>query len=571
MKKLIALLLVLATCASLFVGCDDFEEEPTGGGTIVTSPTIDGATADIDRIKEKGPDKITDGATLSLWVRDQSSCVTDYQNNLMTRWYQAKTGVTINWTVVPEDGAEDKFTTSLASGSLPDIYNYYMTPTTMTLYGGPDGVFVAIDDLIAQGWMPNLEKYLAENPIFEGMRSADGKLYAIPSYSESPHMLYVKKTWVNKNWLEQYIAAGGKTPETTVEFEQMLQFFKDNDMNGNGDNTDEVPMSGCQGSGWGTDPFVWLISPFALAIGDGYEQFLTADEEGNVTWIAGTDEYRDGLRWAHSLLEKGLLDEGTYTQNNESYRQLVTDNVLGVATGAEESQFCDDVSMYSNWVALAPMEGPTGLRQAPVYDKRYSSLSYCIAITKDCKNLEVAAKWLDYFFSEEGKIVASCGFEGLNYDYSETPAVDGSTPSIVRYPDADSNLNTRWGNRICPSIDTSLKECDSEGSNTRLYAAARIYEPYLTETGIPLVAFPLSAEEETMKSEAFNYVVFETYYKGFRFITGRKDRDLFGGTAINLDINNDEHWQAYLDWVSAGGYLDTYISLTEKKFFGNEG
>lgn len=568
MKKLMALLLVFAMSMSLFVGCADFENDATGDGSIPPSPTVDGTTYDINDVKEKGPDKIADGATLSLWVRDQSSCVTDYEKALMTRWYEAKTGVKINWTVVPEDGAADKFTTSLASGTLPDIYNYYMTPTDITLYGGPDGVFVPIDDLIAEGWMPNLEKYLADNPIFDGMRSEDGKLYAIPTYSESPHMLYVKKVWVNKTWLEQYIAAGGKTPDTTAEFEQMLQYFKDNDMNGNGDATDEVPMSGCQASGWGTDPFVWLISPFSLAIGDGYEQFLTADEEGNVTYVGGTDEFREGLRWAHNLVVNGLLDEATYTQNNASYKQLVTDGILGVATGAEESQFCDDPSQYSNWVALAPLEGPTGLRQVPVYDTKYSSVSYCIAITKDCDNLEVAAKWLDYFFSEEGKIVAGCGFEGLNYEYSDAPALGGTTPSIVRYPDADSNVNTRWGNRITPSIDTSMLECDTEGGNTRLIEAARVYEPYLTETGIPLVAFPLSTDEEAAKATAFDWVVLQTYYKGFRFITGRKDRDIVDG--IGLDINNDEHWQAYLEWINKEGYLDTYISLTEKKFFGEE-
>ncbi len=568
MKKLISLLLVLVIVMGMFVGCDDYVE-PTGTqGTFPTSPTVDYKDVEFAEIKEKGPDKIADGATLSLWVRDQSSCVTDYENNLMTRWMEHKTGVKIEWNVVPEEGAADKFTTSLASGELPDIYNYYMTPTEMILYGGPNGVFVALDDLINNGWMPNLKNYLEQNPIFDGMRSEDGKLYAIPVYSEAPHMLYVKKTWVYKPWLEQYLAAGGKSPETTVEFEQMLQFFMDNDMNGNGDPTDEVPMSGCQASGWGTDPFVWLISPFALAIGDGYEQFLTADEEGNVTYIGGTDEFRDGLRWAHSLLEKGLLDEGCYTQNNASYKQLVTDGILGVATGAEESQFCTDVTQYDNWVALAPMEGPTGLRQVPVYDTHYSSVSYSMAITEDCENLEVAAKWLDYFFSEEGMILGACGFEGLNYEYSQSPSLNGTVPSIVRYPDAESNLNTRWGNRITPGVEVSMLECDTEGANTRLVAAARIYEPFLTETGIPLTAFPLSADEEAAKSTAFEWVVMQTYYKGFRFITGRKDRDIVNG--IKLDINNDEHWQSYLDWIARDGYLDTYIKLTEKKFFGKE-
>ena len=85
------------------------------------------------------------------------------------------------------------------------------------------------------------------------------------------------------------------------------------------------------------------------------------------------------------------------------------------------------------------------------------------------------------------------------------------------------------------------------------------------ETGIPLVAFPLSEEEERAKSEAFDWVVLQTYYKSFRFVTGQKDKDL--ANREPLDINNDEHWQNYLNWINTDGMLDEYIRLNEKKFF----
>lgn len=582
MKKRISMLLIAALTCSMLASCAGKEDSASapGGDTVQNTESggkesseqnaaqegkVDGTKADISTVTAKGPERISqDGTELTIWVRSQTECVTDYDNNLMTRWYEDKTGVHVNWITVPSESFSDQFNTSIASGQYPDIYNSYLTSTEMTLYGGENGIFYPIDDLIDQGWMPNLKAYLEENPDFESLRSPDGKLYGIPTTTVAPHMLFTNKVFVNKEWLQKYVDDGGKKPETTEEFEDMLVYFKEHDMNGNGE-LDEIPMSGCQPSGWGTDPTIWMLNPFILSIGSGNAQFLTADEDGNVTWVGGTDAYREGLRWAHSLVERGLLDEATYTQDQGMYRSLVTDNLVGVAAGAEESQFTDE-AYYDNWEALAPLQGPAGVRQAPVYSTKFSDMSYSCVITRSCKDPEAAAKWLDYFFSDEGSVVAADGFENYNLTYSDTPALDGSVPSIVRIADSDANLNTRWGNKVAPFKDVSQKENDAEGTNRRLIEAADIYAPYLTETGIPLIGWPLSTDEEARYSEVFNWVVLETYYKSFKFITGRKDSDIAGGG--QTDINNDQQWETYLKHIQKDNALEDYIRLCKKKYLG---
>ena len=565
MKRCISMLLVLALMVGMLAGCGGGSDEPDNNGD-GDSTKVDGTKVDTSTITLTGPEKISeDGAQLSIWVRSQTEVLTDYEKDLTTRWYEEKTGVHVNWTVVPNESYADRFSTTVASGQYPDIFNSYLTSAEMSMYGGEGGIFVALDDLMDKGWMPNLKAYLEENPDFEALRSADGKLYAIPSTTTAPYMIYTSKVWINKEWLAIYEADGGKKPDTTEEFEAMLTYFKEHDMNGDGE-LNEIPMSGCQQSGWGTDPIVWLLSPFVLAIGSGNAQFLTADENGKVTWVAGTDEYREGLRWAHGLVEKGLLDEATYTQDSGMYKALVSDNLVGVVAGAEEDQFTDKAS-HDKWEALAPLEGPTGLRQAPVYSTKYSDISYSVAITTACKDLEVAAKWLDYFFSDEGAIVGTFGFENYNWTYSGDEAMDGTTPSIVRIADTEDNLNTRWGDRIAPVKDVSLKLNASEGDNKRLVDAAKIYEPYLTETGVPMIGWPLSTDEEARYSEVFNWVVLETYYKSFKFITGRKDSEIAGGG--QTDINDDKQWKTFLEYIQNGNMLDDYIRLCEKKYLNN--
>ena len=49
--------------------------------------------------------------------------------------------------------------------------------------------------------------------------------------------------FINKAWLDQL---GLEVPTTTEELYEVLCAFRDNDMNGNGDTTDEIPLELCE-------------------------------------------------------------------------------------------------------------------------------------------------------------------------------------------------------------------------------------------------------------------------------------------------------------------------------------
>lgn len=52
--------------------------------------------------------------------------------------------------------------------------------------------------------------------------------------------------FINKAWLDQL---GLEVPTTTEELYELLCAFRDNDMNGNGDTTDEIPLELCKKTG----------------------------------------------------------------------------------------------------------------------------------------------------------------------------------------------------------------------------------------------------------------------------------------------------------------------------------
>lgn len=96
-----------------------------------------------------------------------------------------------------------------------------------------------LDDLIDQ-YAPNVQALFQERPDYPpALRGTDGQIYGLPIGDESTHNIIDSQMWINTAWLEK---TGLPMPETTDEFKKVLEAFRDGDMNGNGDTTDEIPL-----------------------------------------------------------------------------------------------------------------------------------------------------------------------------------------------------------------------------------------------------------------------------------------------------------------------------------------
>ena len=125
----------------------------------------------------------------------------------------------------------------LAAGTdLPDIVMLPDKDDNMTYINS--GIFIPLDEYF--DYMPNYVKWLDENPsIRASMTAPDGHIYYVPGtnvpYNYQPALMY------NMKWVKE--AGFDKSPETLDEFTEMLRYFKEHDMNGNGNASDEIPMS----------------------------------------------------------------------------------------------------------------------------------------------------------------------------------------------------------------------------------------------------------------------------------------------------------------------------------------
>ena len=107
-------------------------------------------------------------------------------------------------------------------------------------------------------------------------------------------------------WLD---ALNLEMPETTEELYNVLVAFKTQDPNGNGE-ADEIPMSLLYGQGG----LRLLANFFGLPL-DSSVNNCDIDENGNVYFLANTENYKEYLKYFNRLYAEGLLDSETFTQN----------------------------------------------------------------------------------------------------------------------------------------------------------------------------------------------------------------------------------------------------------------
>lgn len=489
---------------------------------------------------------------LTVWTELLSDKkITDFNTNMQTEWYEKKTNVHINWIAVPSAERDTKRNLSLASGDYPDIYGGDFSIGQATLYGGT--VFRPLNELLDGGYMPNTKAWLEKEPyILKALTAPDGKLYGFPNVSIGYHMRAQNKMFVKQAWLDKL---GVKIPTTTDEFTNMLVAFRDNDMDGDGKKGNEIPLLGSTSS-WRGDPLYFLMNSFQLSNDD----FLIT-KDNIVSFTANQDAWRSGLIYINNLYKEGLLAEETFVQDDKQYSALVGEGIVGVATGAWQGVFCDNIAVpYTDYVPLLPLKGPTGLQQSPTSSVEGTcSVGFKGVITTSCKYPEIAAQWMDFWVSDEGTFVSTFGFENENFEYNQKPAINGIVPSVTTYPVEKLTENSMWTNKTVPNQtkkDIYYLATAEEGSqNMLLYNAGQMYIPYEVYTGRPLTTWSSDADMEAKRSELDTIIGTYVRQATAEFILGTRN------------INSDSDWDAYCKELK-NLELDRYVEITQVLWFG---
>ena len=481
---------------------------------------------------------VTDGPAEVTVFRAQHTNVEDYDTNYATLWYEEKTGVHVNWQLASSADVAEKVSLILATNNkadMPDIFmNAGLNRQVVDAYGA-QGTLIDLTDLIEEYGVN--QKALAEhNPGFTGeMVSYDGGIYFIARYYETVHMRHPQKIWMNMKWLEN---VGMEVPTTTEEFYDVLKAFKEQDANGNGDPDDEIPMIYiASGDGYATAPrgimpsFVYY-NPLndCLFVEDGVVKVSYA-EEG----------WREGLRYLKRLYDDGLLDNELFSMTLDQAKALAADpngNRVGVKIGHVINIVNFAAEDVYDYEVIDPLEGPTGLKQAPL---EFVPPTPNACITYACEDPALAFRWLDAMQYDSTNDIANGDYTWLNFWYGEQgvgwDVADEGGVGFTGTPAAYKWLftwgepqNTHWYEEFPINMPEGWKpliQAEQGGGYNQeqvIYNATVNHEaPYAVDKTL----HKPSLEEDVSIEVAEMTANLDTYYKSMmaKFVRGEADLD----------------------------------------------
>lgn len=340
-------------------------------------------------------------------------------------------GVTIEWNCVSGDTLTEKKNLILNAGSdLPDaLMAASLTDSELLTYGG-NGLLIPLEDYINEETMPNLMKIVEKRPeMLATCTMPDGHIYGLPGISEmgfeytDGNTYYIgaipQFTAINTDWLE---AVGMEMPTTVDELHDVLVAFRDQDVNGNGDPTDEIPLSfifpeknGSWCAGLGT-----LLAPFGCT---DYQADHRAIEDGKVYYQAASEEYKNAIAYYHDWFEEGLIDIEIFSQDSSQYiaKGNGEDPRLGVFVWWEIPEVVGEERAES-YEYLPILEGPDGTYGVNLNEMGTTSHN-SFAVTNACKNPELLLKWVDQMYDPINSMQAIYGPIGVYWD--EEPDENG--------------------------------------------------------------------------------------------------------------------------------------------------
>lgn len=388
----------------------------------------------------------------------------DLEQYYFTAYMDYLTGLNIEWTCIDSSARGERLPLMLSTGDLPDaMIASGLSNEQLMRYGMTEEILRPVNDLLQ--YMPNFNVILDAHPeIIADITCLDGNIYTIPALNGNDNTLGIR-FFYNQYWLDNL---GLPVPTTLDEFYTTLVAFKEQDADGNGDATNEIPFSGSWDEGYAER------APIMTAMGFNSNgdfmglNFLT--DHPTAAFFPYTEQFRDYIEFMKKLFDEGLMDPDTFTQSEVQYNAKTREGSVGFGGAAANYIINDDPDMYHGYIPMS-----SGVCDMPLYTKAASTISSnSMIINADVSDEKavVLAKFGDAFFDCRTSIETVNGVDlgseldffgwGLTLDeetwtnsYSNKPEDVDDWTFICRYlaPYEQPGYRTSTGNFI-PYVET---------------------------------------------------------------------------------------------------------------------
>lgn len=545
-KKLVALLLSLALVLSLGA-CGGNGESSTSSEASPSSTTEEsGAAAESGdesqaETAETGEFQlpiVDEPTTLSYFVADDSNAAimtTDWNDNEFYQEMERRTGVHLEFEMVSSADYQTNFNLMIASGNLADmIYvgaSYYAEGVDAAI---DDGYFLDLTDLVDE-YMPNYEKVRTSDVQYELLSTTDsGRLGAVYELRQSKQGPWLG-LWIRQDWLDDL---GLDTPVTFDDYHEVLTAFK----NEKGATAPLIlNFSGSDGEFGTMSGGLNVLNSWQL------------DETGKVNFGPYMDAWKEYVTIMHQWYTEGLIDPDFMATDER------TADMAKVVTGAS-GLFAALYTMPSVYEAasedpnmnLAPVNPPVMNEGDEGHIRlRDSYTSGNTAISADSENWEVALRWLDYLYTEEGALLANYGVEGDTFEFDEN-GEPVFTDKILNNENGWTMTQT-VASYLCPSAgiaNWSDWTRELAGVPEKDQACYDVWSEFSDDWRLPS-SVTLTQDESTERAALYADISTIVKEQTAQFISG----------ALDIESN----WDAYISALEASG-MERAIEITQAAY-----
>lgn len=545
-KKLVALLLSLALVLSLGA-CGG-----NGGSSTSSEASPSSTTEESGAAAESGDESqaetaetgefqlpiVDEPTTLSYFVADDSNAAimtTDWNDNEFYQEMERRTGVHLEFEMVSSADYQTNFNLMIASGNLADmIYvgaSYYAEGVDAAI---DDGYFLDLTDLVDE-YMPNYEKIRTSDIQYELLSTTDsGRLGAVYELRQSKQGPWLG-LWIRQDWLDDLNL---DTPVTFDDYHEVLTAFK----NEKGATAPLIlNFSGSDGEFGTMSGGLNVLNSWQL------------DETGKVNFGPYMDAWKEYVTIMHQWYTEGLIDPDFMATDER------TADMAKVVTGAS-GLFAALYTMPSVYEAasedpnmnLAPVNPPVMNEGDEGHIRlRDSYTSGNTAISADSENWEVALRWLDYLYTDEGALLANYGVEGDTFEFDEN-GKPVFTDKILNNENGWTMTQT-VASYLCPSAgiaNWSDWTRELAGVPEKDQACYDVWSEFSDDWRLPS-SVTLTQEESTERAALYADISTIVKEQTAQFISG----------ALDIESN----WDAYISALEASG-MERAIEITQAAY-----
>lgn len=531
-NRKIALLLSFLLIASAFAGCGKTGEEPaaaataaeTPAGEATAAPPPDEPAADVQ--PEAVPGEVSlplseETVPLSMWyiiTQEETSVIETPADSMNIQELCKRTNVELSFITAASDVAVEKLMLLISGGEYTDLI-----ANISTAYKGgadvaiTDGIIIELSDVISE-YMPNYDSLRRSNDeYYYNTISDSGNIGIIYTLTAENYPVTLGPV-IRQDWLD---ALGLEAPVTYDDYYNVLTAF-----NSEYGATLWLP-SACIPDG------NYLSAGYGIAtyIGQNASQQPFYQVGGEVHWGPVEDEALEFLTMMNKWYSEGLIYKDFFTVTAPFL--IDTAPVLN-----------DEVGLWYSVTGLLGPHSKMGVDLNPDFNvmpiqdavKNEGDVNHLrisntlvegggVSISTQCENVDIAARLLDYLYSDEGILLNNYGIEGTTFEYDDA-GKPHLTELMVRNPDG-LNMN-QTSALYCNSLHLGYSDWSKSitGYTDAQMATLEVWLASDNDYGYP-PGVTLTDEESERLSQIYSDIQLYAQTTMVEFIVGDKPLDEF--------------------------------------------